>query len=196
MSSEPTNIIACAVFKPVLDQLALKLRFPHLRVTFLPANLHVNPAKLYDYVHWVTLLCRQRGERIVFLYGECFPDFCGFSERHNARKVNGTSCYEILLGTEQFRRIMDETAGTYFLERSLIEDFEKCCAEPLELHDREMRECIFNHYRRLIYVRQSSDPDLIPRVSRLADFLELDLEIRDADYSHIERELTDLIESS
>ena len=48
MPSEPIHIIACAVFRPVLDQLDLKLRFPHLRVTFLPANLHVNPAKLYD----------------------------------------------------------------------------------------------------------------------------------------------------
>ena len=64
---------------------------------------------------------------------------------------------------------------------------------PLELHDDEMRKRCFERYHRLLYVRQPSDPDLVPQASKLAKFLELSLDISDADYSHLERKLTELI---
>lgn len=89
---------------------------------------------------------------------------------------------------------MNETAGTYFLERDLILNFEEYCIEPLELHDEEMRKYCFEHYQRVLYVRQPRDPDLVSRAGKLAEFLQLSLEIRDADYSHLGRELVRLIE--
>jgi hypothetical protein len=100
----------------------------------------------------------------------------------------------MLLGHKQFDDLMDETARTFFLERSLIVDFEKYCVAPLELRDREMRECFFGPYRRLVYVRQPLDEDLSIEADKLAKFLELPLEIRDSNYMHLEEELTDLIE--
>ena len=66
--------------------------------------------------------------------------------------------------------------------------------EPLELHDLEMRKCCFEHYRRLLYVRQPSDPNLVPKAGQLAEFLELSLQVEDADYSFLEQELVRLIE--
>jgi hypothetical protein len=56
-----------------------------------------------------------------------------------------------------------------------------------------VRKYLFQHYRRLVYVRQHSDPDLVPKATDLARFLELSLEVRDADYSHLARELIRLI---
>jgi hypothetical protein len=108
-------------------------------------------------------------------------------------KVPGPHCYEMLLGSDQFARVIEETAGTYFLEKELILNFEEYCVEPLELNDEEMRKYCFANYRRLLYVRQPSDPDLVPKADEYAKFLELSLEIRDADYSHLERELVELI---
>jgi hypothetical protein len=56
-----------------------------------------------------------------------------------------------------------------------------------------MRKRCFERYQRLLYVRQPSDPDLVPQASKLAKFLELSLDVSDADYSHLERKLTELI---
>jgi len=98
----------------------------------------------------------------------------------------------MLLGSEQYENIINEMPGTYFLERDLILNFEEYCLEPLELHDEEMRKSFFEHYERIVYLRQPSDPDLLSKANELATFLQLSLEIRDADYSHLKIILNDL----
>jgi hypothetical protein len=99
----------------------------------------------------------------------------------------------MLLGTERFRQLIEEIAGTYFLERDLILHFQEYCLVPLELHDEEMRKSCFENYKRLLYVRQPSDPDLVSRAGELAKFLDLSLDVSDADYSHLERKLIELL---
>ena len=188
-----TRIIACAVFRPALDYLRLENRYPDLRLTYLPANLHLRPQDLKDRLLKEILSAQERGERVICLYGECFPGISDLCEQHGVIKVPGHYCYEMLLGTERFQEIVDEMAGTYFLEKELILNFKQYCIEPLELNDKEMRKNCFEHYRRLLYVRQPLDPNLIPKAGKVAEFLELSLDIVDADYSHLEKKLIDLI---
>lgn len=189
----PTRIIACAVFKPAIEHLHLARRYPNLRLIYLPANLHMTPQKLENSVLKEVAFAQKRNERVICLYGDCFPDIGDFCQRHGVIKVPGSHCYEMLLGSERFQRIIDETAATYFLERELILNFGEYCIDLLELRDEEMRKCCFEHYHRLLYVRQPSDPDLVPNARELAEFLELSLEIIDADYSHLEKRLIDVI---
>lgn len=193
--SSPTRLIACGAFKSVLNTLKLGKRYPNLQLTFLPSNLHVWPHKLKQYLAREVRTAQGKNERIICLYGECFPDIDDFCGRCGIIRMPGLYCYEMLLGSERFKKIMDETAGTYFLERELIVNFDEYCVEPLELHDEEMRKSYFKHYRRLLYVRQPSDPDLVPTAKELAKYLDLSLEIGDADYSHLEGKLTDIIEA-
>jgi hypothetical protein len=188
-----TRIIACAAFKPALEHLKLRKRYLDLRLSYLPSNLHIGPKKLENYLRKKIAAARKKNERVICLYGDCFPHIDEFCEQNGTIKVPGFHCYEMLLGNEQFQKIMDEMAGTYFLERDLILNFEEYCMEPLELYDEEIRKCCFEHYQRLFYVRQPTDPDLVPRVGELAEFLELSLEIGDADYSHLEQKLVGLL---
>ena len=88
---------------------------------------------------------------------------------------------------------MDESAKTYFLEKELILNFEEYCVKPLELYDEEMKEMFFKNYERLVYVRQPSDPDLMPKVNKIAGFLGLSIIVQDADYLNIEAALINLI---
>ena len=113
--------------------------------------------------------------------------------RSCADKVPGLHCYEMLLGSDRYDQIMAKTAGTYFLERELIVNFRDYCLEPLELYDSEIRKSFFKHYKKLMYVRQPSDPDLKAAAGKLAGFLNLSLEIIDADYSHLNKRLIHLI---
>ncbi len=188
------TIIACGVFKSCLKHLDLSVRFPSVRVRYLPSYLHMNPRLLEIRLIKEMTAAIKRGERISCLYGDCFAGIRECCERFGAAKVCGFHCYEMLLGGEQFQNLMDETAGTFFLERELIMDFERCCSEPLELYDVDMRKEFFKHYKKLVYVRQPADPDLGPRAQDLARFLELALEIRDSDYSHLDRQLAQLIQ--
>ena len=188
-----TRITACMVFKPALEYLRLEKRYPNLRLTYLPSNLHLRPQELKNRLLKEITSAQERNERVICLYGDCFPGINDFCEEHGLIKVPGHYCYEMLLGSERFRQLISEIAGTYFAERDLIVNFEEYCVRPLELQDEEMRKYCFGQYRRLLYVRQPSDPNLVPRADEVAKFLELSLEISDADYSHLEKTLIELI---
>ena len=99
----------------------------------------------------------------------------------------------MLLGSERFRQLTNEMAGTYFAEKDLLLNFEEYCVRPLELHDEEMRSYCFGQYRRLLYVRQPSDLNLVPKASEVAEFLGLSLDVSDVDYSHLEKDLIRLL---
>ena len=189
----PTRIIACAVFKPAITYLHLEERYPNLRLTYLPSNLHNRPQELKDRLLKEINAAKKRHERIICLYGNCFPGIEDFCNERGVIKVPGHYCYEMLLGTERFKRLIEEATGTYFLEEDLIRNFEEYCLEPLELYDEEMRKYCFERYQRLLYVRQPSDPDLEVKAGELAEFLGLSLVIKDADYSQLEVKLIELL---
>lgn len=188
-----TRIIACTVFKPALEYLQLEKRYPNVRLTYLPSNLHLRPQELKKRIKNGIVAAQKRNERIICLYGDCFPDIDHFCQQHGVAKVPGHYCYEMLLGSERFERLINEMAGTYFAEKDLILHFQEYCVRPLELEDEEMRRYCFEHYKRLLYVRQPSDPDLEVQAGEVADFLELSLDISDADYSYLEKNLIELI---
>jgi hypothetical protein len=191
---EIIRIIACGVFKPVLEYLCLESKYPNVRLTYLPPNLHLKPRELAKYLRREIMSAMKSHEQVICLYGECFPGINEYCNRLGVIKVPGFHCWEMLLGDEQYERIIEETAGTYFLEKELILNFEEACIQPLELYDEEMRDYCFQHYDRLLYVKQPSDPDLTQRVSELAEFLGLSLEIRNADYSYLEKKLKKLLQ--
>lgn len=128
------------------------------------------------------------------MYGDCFPGIDDVCDHYGVEKLSGHYCYEVLLGTERFQQLVDEIPGTYFLEKDLILNFEKYCSVPLGLDDDEIREYYFQHYSRLVYVLQPGDHDLLPKAKEIAEFLGLSLEIVEADYSYLEKELIELVE--
>ena len=187
------HLIACEVFKPALEFLALEQRYPRLEITYLPSHLHLKPQKLERRLSQEVTKADRNGERIVCLYGDCFPDIEGFCNRHQAVKVPGHFCYEMLLGPERFKEFLDDIAGTYFLEQDVILNFEAYCMNPLELQDEEMRKYCFEHYQRLMYIRQPDDIDLESKACDIADFLDLYMDVSDADYSYLEGKITELL---
>ena len=188
-----TRIVACQVFKPAIEALKLEEKYKTLRLTYLPSNLHLRPQELKNRLLNEIMVARKRKERVICLYGDCFASIDDFCEEYGVLKVPGHYCYEMLLGSERFSQLLSEMAGTYFAEKELIQNFEEYCVIPLELHDEEMKSYCFNKYRRLLYVRQPSDQNLVARAGEVADFLGLSLDISDADYSHLGKILTELV---
>ena len=188
------RIIACGVFKPAIEHIRPERKFAGLEVAYLPSNLHVFPDRLRSELLGEIESARAAGARPLCLYGECFPGTDACCRERRALRVPGMHCYEMLLGSGLYNELMEETAGTYFLEKDLIENFRSYCVEPLELHDEGLRKMCFAHYKRLLYVRQPSDPDLVPRTKELARFLELTLEIKDADYAHLTGSLSRVLD--
>ena len=187
------RIIACAVFEPAIDYLQLEKRYPDLRMTYLPSDLHLRPQELENRLLKEITSAQKRNERVICLYGDCFPDIDDFCQQHGTIKVPGHYCYEMLLGSEHFSQLINEMSGTYFAEKDLLLNFEEYCVRPLELRDEEMKKYCFGQYQRLLYLRQPSDPNLVPRAGEVAEFLGLSLDISDTDYSYLEKSLIELL---
>jgi uncharacterized DUF497 family protein len=193
--SSKIRLIACEVFRPALKSLRVEEKYPQLRITFLPSNLHLYPHTLKKNLIIQIVSARKQNERPVLLYGHCVPGIEEICIQNCADKIPGLHCFEMLLGNDLYEKIMEETAGTYFLEKELIVNFREYCLEPLELYDSDIRDSFFRHYKKLMYVRQPSDPDLKAAAGKLAGFLNLSLEIIDADYSHLNKRIIHLIHS-
>jgi hypothetical protein len=190
------RVVACGVFRPALDHLGLAQRFPGLLIDFVESNLHLEPERLRrELAHRLRAADPEREEPVVCLFGRCAPDIDDLSRSCAACRPPGEHCYEMLLGRQRYAELMQETAGTYFLEQDLIRHFTARCVEPLELDDSELKEAYFRHYKRALYVRQPADPDLGPELAKISDLLELKVEIRDADYSELEGHLLELLRS-
>jgi len=176
-----------------MEYIALQEKYPNLKVTYLPSVLHLRPPDLKNFLVSEINSAQKRDEAVICLYGWCFPDIEEICKQHSVIKVPGTYCYEMFLGPDRFNQIMNETAGTYFMENDLITNFEQHCKTPLELHDETMRRYCFEHYTKLVYVRQPADTDLTTQVDEIADLLELAIDVQDADYSYLENKLTELL---
>ncbi len=164
-----------------------------MRITYLPSNLHLRPQGLKKRLGEEVRSAREKGERVVVLYGECFPDMEQFCREEGVAKVPGHYCYEMLLGTERFEALLEEMAGTYFAERDLVLNFQEYCVNPLELHDEEMRKYCFDNYTRLLFVQQPEDHEAVSKAGEIAQFLGLSLDVSEADYSYLDRRLAELL---
>jgi len=178
------RLIACGVFKPVLEYLKLDFRYSGVLITYLPANLHLKPELLKLALHQAIGKFRRHSERTLIVYGDCFTGINEFCRQHGVVKLPGKNCFEMLLGERLFESILTESTGTFFIEQELLLNFDAYCSEPLELFDDSLKKIYFEHYRHLLYVRQPNDPDLTAKAKKIANFLNLTLDIRNADYSH------------
>lgn len=178
-------IIACDVFRSALLYLGVdRPDAPHT-IIYLPAHLHLYP----DHLEQKLLQCLESDERTKScagcLYGKCFSDIDAVLNARAIERIDCGHCYEILLGRDVHNEVIRDRPGTFFLEKTVIEDFDSLCRTPLELDDPQMRSWYFEHHRQVVYIRQPLDPDLIGDVRRIAKLLSLDYKVMDADYTDL-----------
>ena len=180
------RIIACGVFRDAPRQIEPQRFHQNVAITYITPYLHNHPQKLKKKILHQIHLAKKAGDEILCLYGKCYPDLDDHLYEMGIPRVPGEHCYEILLGSRRFHAIIDEEAGTYFVEKDLILNFPEYCIQPLELDDPLMLESCFQYYKRLAYIRQSLDPDTImPNVHDISRFLKLKPMVIDADYSEL-----------
>src|SRR4051794_2283046 len=155
-------LIACGAFGREL--LALKKRYGwDVDVLSLPVLLHNRPARIPDAVRQRIRDARARYEQVVVVYGDCGTGGAldEVLREEEVERIAGPHCYEIY-GGALFDRLIDEEVGTYFLTDFLVRAFDHLVIKGLGL-DRfpQLRDDYFGNYRRVVYLAQSDDPDLL-----------------------------------
>jgi hypothetical protein len=189
-----TALIACGAFGREL--LALKQKHGwDADVLGISVLLHNRPERIPEAVRERIREARSAYERVVVVYGDCGTggQLDELLEREGVERIAGPHCYEIY-GGATFERLMEEDLGTYFLTDFLVRSFDHLVIKGLGL-DRfpQLRDDYFGNYRRVVYLAQRNDPDLLRRAERAAAFLGLPLEVRPVGYGDLESRLIKLM---
>jgi hypothetical protein len=189
LSMRTAFIICGALAREVLD--IIKKHGWEADVVGVPAIDHMHPERIAPDVERRFLELRAQYDRILVVFGDCGSRGAldALLERYNLERVDGPHCYE-MYGGHTFHNLMDEEPGTFFLTDFLVRGFKGTILKGLGL-DRfpQLKEDYFRHYRRLVYLVQNENPDLLARAEQIADYLGLPLEIRHTGYGLLEARL-------
>lgn len=190
-----TGLIICgALAREVLD--IVRRHGWDAEVLGVPALDHNYPERIAPDV--AELIARWRGEyeRLIVVFGDCGSRGAldALLKLHpDIPRIEGPHCYE-MYGGQVFHDLMDEEPGTFFLTDFLLRGFEGLFIKEMGL-DRypELRDEYFRNYKRLVYLVQNREGELIEKAGEVAARLGLPLEVRETGYGLLEERLADLM---
>ena len=129
-----------------------------------------------------TAVVNERSQRVMQKIGmtrdpgEDF-DHPMLAEFPGVERLPGAHCYEVFAGGPQFMALQDAELGTFYLTDFLARHFDALVWTGLGL-DRhpELRDLYFGAYRRVVFLGQAADADLVARARAAADRLGLTFE--------------------
>lgn len=162
----------------------------------VPALDHMHPERIAPDVEKRFRELRDQYDRIFVLFGDCGSGGAvdRLIARYDLQRIAGPHCYE-MYGGQGFQELMDEEPGTFFLTDFLVRGFKGLVIKGLGL-DRfpQLKEDYFRNYKRIVYLVQKHDPELIDRAHKISEYMELPLEIRHTGYGLLEERLVALME--
>ncbi len=179
---DPVLIVGCGALARELA--ALTRDVPGVDVALLPALLHNRPDGIPGAVRQRVREARLSGRyaRVLVAYADCgtgglLDRVC---EEEGVERLPGAHCYEVYAGRASFSALHDEEPGTFYLTDFLVRAFEALVWRGLGL-DRHpgLRDLYFGNYRRVVYLAQAPDPDLVARARAAAQRLGLAFELRE-----------------
>ena len=187
------TVLACGALARELVALRRLNGWAGMRITCLPAKLHQTPERIAGAVREkITQLQAQSGDDILVAYGDCGT--AGALDRvlaeTGASRLPGAHCYEFYAGAARFAELQDAEPGTFYLTDFLVTHFDAYVWRALGL-DRhpDIRDMVFCHYRRLVYLAQTSDAALDSKAVDCAKRLGLAYQRIDAGYGEMAGEL-------
>jgi len=176
-----TAVIACGALAREVLSLLKAHGWGNMVVMCLPAKLHNTPHLIPEAVRKKIRAVRSEFDRVVVLYGDCGTGglLDKVLEEEGVARIPGAHCYEFYAGTVNFEALTEVEIGTFFLTDYLARHFDRLIIQGLGL-DRfpQLLPDYFGHYRRLVYLAQTDDPDLTRSAKEAALRLGLTFERR------------------
>ncbi|MFQ5783734.1 MAG: DUF1638 domain-containing protein [Alphaproteobacteria bacterium] len=185
-----TLLIACGALAWEIAELIRGNRWTHISITCVPAHFHNTPEKIPEAVREKIRAGRGKYERIVALYGDCGTGglLDAVLAEEGVERIPGPHCYQFYAGRMDFEALMEAEPGSFFLTDYLVRHFDRLIVEGLGL-DRhpELLGDYFGNYRKLVYLAQIEDSDLVTRAVQAARRLGLEFEHRNTGYGELGR---------
>lgn len=172
-------IIACGALAKELVTLVKVNQLEAVDIECLPAKLHNTPQFITEAVERRLDGAAGRYEKVFVGYADCGTG--GLLDemlvRRGVERLPGAHCYEFFAGSQLFDSLHAAEPGTFYLTDYLTRHFERIMWQGLGL-DRwpELRDEYFRNYRRVVYLSQTEDANLVDRAREAAARLDLEFE--------------------
>ena len=191
---EPILVIACGALAKELHAIRQANGWSHMRIKCIDARLHHRPALIPGRLREEIARARGKYRRIFVAYADC-GTYGGIDRvlaaEPGIERLPGLHCYEFFAGAPQFRRLSDEEPGTFYLTDFLARFFDRFVMGALML-DRhpELMGSFFGNYRRVVYLSQTRDEELLAAARKAAETLGLEFHQVHCGYGALETSLT------
>ena len=189
-------VIACGALAREIQTLKSLNEWQHVELTCLDAELHNRPDQIVPKLREKLASCRDEYEHIFVGYADCGTGGAldRLLEEENIPRLPGAHCYAFYTGQEEFADMAEAELGTFYLTDFLARHFDRLIVSGMGL-DRhpEIRDMMFSHYRRVVYLSQRVDPELMERAEKAAAYLDLPLEHRHTGYGELESSLREQV---
>lgn len=189
-------VIACGALAREINYLKTIYGWEHLHMRCIDAKLHNRPERIpYELREEIN---RNRGNyaKIFVAYADCGTG--GAIDKvirdEGIERLPGAHCYQFFAGMDRFAKLADAEPGTFYLTDFLARHFNSLVVAALKLDEHpELRDEYFGNYRKLVYLSQLPDMDLLRAAEDAARYLGLDFEHIETGFGELESSLKEHI---
>ena len=189
-----TLILGCGALAKELIEVVRVNNLEDVTVDCLPAVLHHRPALIADAL--TARLETADYDRVLIGYGDCgtsgaIDEVCA---RFGATRLPGAHCFEFFAGAQVFQALQEAELGTFYLTDFFARHFDMFVMDTLGMIEHpELIELYFGNYTRIVYLSQTTDPDLLERARAVAAKLDLTFEHRPVGYGEVGPALVEFV---
>ncbi len=189
---EPVLVLACGALAREIQQLKLINGWEHLKINCLEADLHNRPERIPERIRANIRRYRPQFSQIFVAYADCGTG--GLLDRvlaeEGIERLPGAHCYATFAGQQSFAELAEAELGSFYLTDFLARHFERLVIKGMQLDKHpELLPLYFNHYKRLVYLAQTSNPELLAKAQAAAEFLHLEFKLVPTGYGELATEL-------
>lgn len=194
-----TLVIACGAIAHELVAVSKANGWQHLDIQCLPAEWHNHPERITPAIEEKILQYRCQYSQIFVAYADCGTGghLDALLSKHNIQRLPGNHCYDFFAGQDIFNALADDELGTFYLTDYLVDNFQRLILDGMGITKHpELLDQYFNHYTRLLYLRQNTSDQKIrirmDKAKAAAQALQLPLQIHDTGLTRFTRSLMPL----
>jgi hypothetical protein len=188
-------VIACGALAQEIMDLKRANDWQRMTVQCLPAELHNYPDRIPEAVRGKIRELRTDFDQVFVAYADCGTGglLDAVLEEEGVSRIPGAHCYQFYAGTALFEALSDAEPGTFYLTDFLTRHFDRLIWKGLgmDLHP-QLADEYFRNYKKLVYLAQVEDDELVDRARSAAERLGLAFEQRATGYGDLERVLVTL----
>lgn len=166
--------IACSIFRKEIESLQ-KQKLINIPFKYIGSMLHMKPEVLDNRLKEATEKERQNRDAIVLVYGDCCPHMHELETDEHIVRVCGLNCYEILLGSDLYRRLRSE--GAFFLMPEWTLRWREVFQHHLGLEGDNARSFMKEMHTKLIYLDTGLFPVPESHLDEISGYTGLPVEI-------------------